>query len=36
MARFRRLAEWREAGVRQGLHEVLPADPHAADILDWL
>ena len=31
----RRLAEWQEAGVWQRLHEVLLAELHAADRLDW-
>ncbi|GAA2438970.1 hypothetical protein GCM10010405_22890 [Streptomyces macrosporus] len=30
----RRLRDWNNAGVRQRLHEVLPAEPRAADRLD--
>ena len=35
MTCWRRLAEWHEAGVWQCLHEVLLAELHAADNLDW-
>jgi hypothetical protein len=35
MTYWRRLAEWHEAGVWQRLHEMLLAEPHAADKLDW-
>jgi transposase len=35
MTCLRRLARWHEAGVWQRLHEVLPAELHAADKLDW-
>jgi transposase len=31
----RRLRDWHQAGVRQRLHESLPAELHAADALDW-
>jgi transposase len=35
MTCWRRLAEWHDAGVWQRLHEVLLAELHAADKLDW-
>ena len=35
MTCWRRLAEWHEAGVWQRLHELLLAELHAADKLDW-
>jgi transposase len=35
MTCWRRLAEWHEAGVWQRLHELLLAELHAADRLDW-
>jgi transposase len=35
MTCWRRLAEWHEAVVWQRLHEMLPAELHAADKLDW-
>jgi transposase len=35
MTCWRRLAEWHEAGVWQRLHEVLLAELHATDKLDW-
>lgn len=35
MTCWRRLAQWHEAGVWQRLHEVLLAELHAADKLDW-
>ena len=35
MTCWRRLAEWHEAGVWQTLHELLLAELHAADRLDW-
>ena len=35
MTCWRRLAEWQKAGVWQRLHEVLLAELHAADRLDW-
>jgi transposase len=35
MTCWRRLAEWQEAGVWQQLHELLLAELHAADKLDW-
>jgi hypothetical protein len=35
MTCWRRLAEWHQAGVWQHLHEVLLAELHAADRLDW-
>ena len=35
MTCWRRLAEWNEAGVWRRLHEVLLAELHAADRLDW-
>jgi transposase len=35
MTCWRRLAQWHEAGVWQRLHELLLAELHAADKLDW-
>ncbi|GAA1073184.1 hypothetical protein GCM10009663_11410 [Kitasatospora arboriphila] len=35
MTCWRRLAEWQEAGVWQGLHEALLAKLRAADVLDF-
>jgi len=35
MTCWRRLAQWHEAGVCQRLHEVLLAELHAGDRLDW-
>jgi transposase len=35
MTCWRRLAEWQQAGVWQRLHELLLAELHAADRLDW-
>jgi transposase len=35
MTCWRRLAEWNTAGVWQQLHELLLAELHAADKLDW-
>jgi transposase len=35
MTCWRRLAEWQKAGVWQRLHEVLLAELHAGDRLDW-
>ena len=35
MTCWRRLQEWNQAGVWAGLHEVLLAELHAADRLDW-
>jgi transposase len=35
MTCWRRLQEWNEAGVWQRLHELLLAELHAADKLDW-
>jgi transposase len=35
MTCWRRLAEWHDADVWQQLHEVLLAELHAADKLDW-
>jgi transposase len=35
MTCWRRLKEWQEAGVWQRLHEVLLAELHQADRLDW-
>jgi transposase len=35
MTCWRRLAEWHEAGVWQRLHEILLAELHGADKLDW-
>ena len=35
MTCWRRLAEWNQAGVWRRLHEVLLAELHAADRLDW-
>lgn len=34
MTCWRRLRDWNEAGVRQRLQEVLPAEPNAASRLD--
>jgi transposase len=35
MTCWRRLRDWHEAGVWERLHEVLLAELHAADQLDW-
>jgi transposase len=35
MTCWRRLREWHEAGVWQRLHEVLLAELHAAERIDW-
>jgi transposase len=35
MTCWRRLKEWNDAGVWQRLHEVLLAELHAADKIDW-
>ena len=35
MTCWRRLRDWHEAGVWGALHEVLLAELHAADQLDW-
>lgn len=35
MTCWRRLKEWNEAGVWRRLHEVLLAELHAADKIDW-
>jgi transposase len=35
MTCWRRLRDWHQAGVWQRLHELLLAEPHAADALDW-
>ncbi len=35
MTCWRRLRDWTEAGVWQQLHELLLAELHAANLLDW-
>src|SRR3569833_2287019 len=35
MTCWRRRRDWHEAGVWDRLHELLPAELHAADQLDW-